>query len=187
MADVVRFGTVGDGVRLRAFVAADLDFLDRLNTDPEALGYFEYGEIVAAQTRRKRWEADGLVSAESTVLAIELDDGTVGGLVSFRPQHRGGSPGVRTEIGAALLPEHRGRGLGTEAQRVLIRFLFGYTTVHRLEAITNSANLAEQRCLQKLGFSRDGVLREEVFQHGRYQDNVLYSLLRHEAGPFDVG
>lgn len=188
MADEMpRLGAVGDGLRLRAFTEADLPFLDRMSTDPDALGYFEYGEIVEARARRKRFDKDGLVSAESTVLAIELDDGTVAGMVSFRPRHRGGSPGVCTEIGCALLPEHRGRGLGTEAQRVLVRFLFGYTTVHRLEAITNDANVAEQRSLEKLGFSLDGVLRGEVFQHGRYQDNRVYSLLRHEAGPLDFG
>lgn len=188
MGEVVpQFGTVGEGLRLRPFVEADLPFLDRLGTDPAALGYWEYGEIVSPQVRRKRWEVDGLVGAESTTLAVELDGGTVAGLVTFRPRHRGGSPGVCTEIGCALLPEHRGHGVGTEAQRVLIRHLFGYTTVHRLEAVTNDANTAEQRCLEKLGFTLDGVLREEVFQHGRYQSNRVYSLLRHEAGAYDVG
>jgi [ribosomal protein S5]-alanine N-acetyltransferase len=182
MDDPGRFGTVGDGLRLRALVEDDLPFLDRLSTDPEALGYWEYGEVLEARARRKRWELDGYISAESTVLAVQLDDGTVAGIVSWRPRHRGGSPGVCTEVGCALLPEYRGKGLGTEAQRVMIRFLFGYTTVHRIEAITNDANTAEQRCLEKLGFSLDGVLRGETFQHGRYQDSRVYSLLRHEAG-----
>jgi [ribosomal protein S5]-alanine N-acetyltransferase len=184
MNEADEFGTVGDGVRLRAFTEADLPFLDRLVTDPRALGYWEYGEIVSPKTRRKRFEENGLVGTESTTLAVELADGTVGGLVSFRPRHRGGSTGVCTEIGCGLMPEHRGRGLGTEAQRVLLRHLFNYTTVHRVEAITNDANTAEQRCLEKLGFTLDGVLRGEVFQHGRYQDNRVYSLLRHEAGAY---
>ncbi len=38
------------------------------------------------------------------------------------------------EIGIILLPEARGRGYGTQAQRLLARYLFAHTTVHRIWA-----------------------------------------------------
>lgn len=59
----------------------------------------------------------------------------------------------------ALLPEHRGKGYGTAAQQALVDYLFATTAVHRVQATTEAANLAEQRALEKVGFRRDGVMR----------------------------
>ena len=168
----------GEVVSLRAFREDDLPFLDRLCTDPDALGYFEWTGFVDARSRRKRWEKDGYVGEESTGLAIVLPGGEVIGIASFAPQDRGGSPGTCYEIGLALLPEHRGHGLGTATQRLLVNYLFSYTTAHRLEAGTNTRNIAEQKSLERVGFQREGVLRGIVFQRGEWQDAVLYSLLR---------
>jgi ribosomal-protein-alanine N-acetyltransferase len=181
-ADIQADAGAADGrVALRAFREDDLPFLDRLCTDPDALGVFEWGGFVDVRARRRRWEADGYIGTESAALAVVLPDGTVAGLASWQARNRGGSPGACYEIGLALLPEHRGRGLGTASQRLLVEYLFRYTTAHRLEALTNTGNLAEQKALERLGFQREGVLRGMVFGNGAWLDNVLYSLLRDEA------
>lgn len=70
--------------------------------------------------------------------------------------------------------------MGTEAQRQLVRYLFAHTTVVRIEADTDSENIAEQRALEKVGFTREGVLRSVVFRDGRWRDGVRYSILRDE-------
>jgi RimJ/RimL family protein N-acetyltransferase len=56
--------------------------------------------------------------------------------------------------------------------------LFRFTTVHRLEAGTDADNIAEQKVLEHLGFTREGVLREVAFRDGTWRDSVVYSLLR---------
>jgi ribosomal-protein-alanine N-acetyltransferase len=167
-----------DRVTLRAFAEDDLPFLERLDTDPEALGPFEWVGFRDARARRRRWERDGWVGAESTALAVVLADGTVAGIASWRAQDRGGPPGGCYEIGLALLPEHRGRGLGTAAQRLLVDHLFRFTLAHRLEATTDADNIAEQKALERVGFTREGVLRGVGFRDGAWRDLVLYALLR---------
>jgi ribosomal-protein-alanine N-acetyltransferase len=175
-------GLSDDDITLRTFRESDLEFLDRLVTDPEALGYFEWPGFIDARTRRRRWEQDGYVGDDTTALAVVLPDGTVAGLVSWeRVQLGNRDMGLCLRIGAALLPEHRGRGIGTRAQRRLVEHLHEYTVVHRLEAITDAENLAEQKSLERVGFQREGVMREITFQHGRWRDAVLYELLR--VGP----
>jgi RimJ/RimL family protein N-acetyltransferase len=79
-----------------------------------------------------------------------------------------------------LLPDGRGRGVGTQAQRLLVRYLFAHTPVVRLEADTETENIAEQRALEKSGFTREGVLRSAVFRDGQWRDVVRYSVLRDE-------
>jgi RimJ/RimL family protein N-acetyltransferase len=66
------------------------------------------------------------------------------------------------------------------AQRLLVRYLFAHTQVSRVEATTEITNAAEQRALEKAGFTREGVLRGTTFRQGRWHDQVIYSVLRDE-------
>ncbi len=74
-----------------------------------------------------------------------------------------------------------GRGHGTAAQRALADHLFATTLIERLEAGTDVDNIAEQRALEKAGFTGEGVLRHAQFRGGRWRDLVLYSRLRADA------
>lgn len=88
------------------------------------------------------------------------EHGVLVGTVSWHPVPHGPSlPCVALKIGITLLEEHRGRGPGTAAQRLLVEHLFATTEVHRLEASTDVDNTAEQHALEKVGFQREGVLR----------------------------
>lgn len=178
---------MAERVTLRAFLEDDLPVLDRLSTDRSALGTYEWLGFHDPRRRRRRWEEDGYVGRESTALAPVLDDGTVIGLVSWQALDRAGWPGVALEIGVGLLPEYRGRGLGTETHRVLVDHLFGYTTVHRLEAWVEAGNVAEEKTLARLGFRCEGRLREVVFRDGAYRDGVIYGRLRTDQPPEVTG
>jgi RimJ/RimL family protein N-acetyltransferase len=164
-------------VSLRPVREQDLPFLDRLDVDPTAVGEFEWTGYAAAPRLRKRWNEDGLLSGESGVLLVSADD-DVAGIATWRFIPRGGPPGVCAEFGVALVPEHRGKGIGTEAHRALIAYLFAHTTVERLEALTDTENVPEQRVLDRLGCQREGVLRHAVWQKGRWRDLVVYAILR---------
>ena len=87
-------------------------------------------------------------------------------------------PGRALNVGIGLLRQHRGKGYGTEAQRLLAEYLFAYTRIERLEASTDVLNLAEQRALEKAGFTREGVLRHAQWRAGAFHDCVLFSRLR---------
>jgi RimJ/RimL family protein N-acetyltransferase len=104
--------------------------------------------------------------------------------VSWRAITAGGPEGGCLEIGALLFPEHRGRGLGTAAQRLLVEYLFATTLANRLQAVTDVENLAEQRVLERIGFRREGVMRGLAFIGGQWRDGALYARLRGDtAGP----
>ena len=55
------------------------------------------------------------------------------------------------------------------------------TLVERIEAETDVENVAEQRALERAGFTREGVLRHAQFRAGRWRDSVIYSILRAEV------
>ncbi len=79
-------------------------------------------------------------------------------------------------------PSDRGRGLGTQAHRLAVAWLFGeHADLHKLEAWTDSEHLAEQRVLEKCGFSREGLLRRRNRLCGAWRDMAVYGLLRDEV------
>jgi RimJ/RimL family protein N-acetyltransferase len=106
----------------------------------------------------------------------------VGG-ISYRPASYGGTVGcLAWNLGISLLPEARGRGIGSLAQRLLAEFLFDTTELDRVEATTDVDNLAEQRALEKAGFIREGVTRGAQLRGGIRRDVVHYGLLRSDLG-----
>ena len=85
---------------------------------------------------------------------------TVVGSLSAHPVYYGPTAGSRAmNIGIHVLEHHRGRGIGTEAQRLLAQLLHGEGII-RVEAQTDVENLAEQRSLRGAGFVFEGVLRQ---------------------------
>ena len=165
-------------VRLRPIEEADLDMLRRFDTDPSSRGPHLSSGFRSPQARRRRWEEDGWLGADSGQLAVALPDGALAGIVAWRSIPTGGPEAGCLEIGILLFPEHRGRGLGTAAQRLLADYLFATTLANRLQAVTNLENLAEQKALERAGFRREGVLRGLAFDGGRWHDGVLYARLR---------
>jgi ribosomal-protein-alanine N-acetyltransferase len=168
-------------VRLRPIEEADLDTLRRFDADPSARGPYLSSGFRSPHARRRRWEQDGWLGADAAQLAVTLPDGTLAGIVSWRTIKTGGPDGGCLEIGALLFPEHRSRGLGTAAQRLLAQYLFATTLANRLQAITNVDNIAEQKALEHAGFRREGIMRGLAFDGGRWHDGVLYARLRDDS------
>ena len=168
----------GTLVRLVDVTPDEAELLDRLHATQRG-GFNDLGQD------RKRLPAeawvDGRLRGETRgefFVQRRSDDRVVGTIswhrVSYGPNQRSAA----WMIGIDLIPEGRGQGLGTEAQRLLADWLFETTGANRVEASTDVDNLAEARSLDKAGFIREGVNRGAQFRAGRYHDLVLFARLR---------
>ncbi len=155
-------------IRLRPSEPADDAFVARLR-ERSVAGEFNWFE--------DRDEGPPPASVERMI--VTLDDGTPIGNMSSVPRPYGPNPSSRAwNIGITLLEEHRGRGHGALAQRMLADHLFATSDANRVEATTDVENIAEQRALERAGFVREGVLRGAQFRQGQWHDLVLYARLR---------
>ncbi|MGH9271561.1 MAG: GNAT family N-acetyltransferase [Ilumatobacteraceae bacterium] len=146
-------------VRLRPFEERDLWFFDRFAKEEQFSAPFEWAGFSSAEAWRRRWHDDGLLGASPYSLAVDtVDDDALVGWVDWRENARLGGTSA-WEIGVLVLPEERGRGIGTEAQRELVSYLFATTPCHRVWAGTEVENVAEQRALERAGLRREGCLR----------------------------
>ncbi len=96
------------------------------------------------------------------------------GYCKWDKQHR------RAEMGYDLWPDYWGQGLMPEALRALLQYGFQEMGLNRVEATTHTENRRSQRVLEKLGFQREGLLREYYRRDGAYSNQVAFSLLRRE-------
>jgi ribosomal-protein-alanine N-acetyltransferase len=86
----------------------------------------------------------------------------------------------RAEIGYDMWPDYWGKGLMPEAIQRLIRFGFEEMDLNRIEATTHTDNIRSQRVLEKLGFQKEGILREYYYRDGVYNNQVQFSFLKKE-------
>ena len=165
----------------------DVALFQRFLVEPGLIG-LDWNGFRDAQAPVRRFAADGFLGEDDGRLMVRTGAATgseTAGLVSWRS----GSFDGRTkywEIGIALLPEYRGRGIGWRAQAMLTAYLFEHTPVQRIQAATHPENMAEQKSLEKAGFQLEGIIRGCEFRAGRLRDGYLYSRLRDDPAP-DLG
>jgi len=155
-------------IHLRPLTGADLPLLTGDDAPLDSFG-----------PETPRTVAPGIDLNEPGGFGVVDESGDLLGSVSWIWQRWG--PNVQSRnpmIGIRLAAHARGRGAGTEAQRQLVDLFFRHTTVNRVEAHTDVENLAEQRALEKAGFTREGMTRGAQWRDGSYHDGYLYSILR---------
>jgi RimJ/RimL family protein N-acetyltransferase len=170
---------MGDLVTLRPVAEDDLAWLASLRDGPAATGVHEWFGWRDPQRRRKQWAETGLLGENAGTLVVLHGAERVGHVSWYKVTT--GPIAFAWGLGIMLAPEFRGRGYGTDAQRLAARYLFAHTQVNRIEATTEITNVAEQRALEKAGFTREGILRGTTFRQGRWHDQVIYSVLRDEV------
>lgn len=125
-------------------------------------------EVFAERARQTANEAENVVA-----MVVEADGALVGRATLFRFDALARS----CEIGVAFAPEHRGKGYGREALRLLVDFAFRHRNVHRVQLSTLATNEPALRCYRAAGFVEEGRLRSSAWVDGAYVDEVLMSVL----------
>ena len=166
-------------VTLRPLTEAELSIIEQTQVDPAEASEFSFYGFKTDHARRKAFAEHGLLTDDGGSLAVVVEGETVGS-VSWRRVGTG-PISFTWNIGIGLLSGAQGKGYGTAAQRALVEYLFGYTQAYRVEAHTETENIAEQRALEKAGFTREGVVRGAAFRAGKWRDMVAYSVLRTDA------
>lgn len=166
---------------LRPLSVADVDVLEQQHSGPDAAGEYGWYGYRDGGGLRRRLESGTVIEEDRGKLVVVDDGGQLVGDVSWIRVFNGPPPnGWCWNVGIWLRPERRGEGHGSRAQRLLAAYLFEHYYLERVEASTEADNVAEQRALEKAGFTREGVLRRACFRGGEWRDMVLFSKLRGE-------
>lgn len=170
-------------LRLRPFTSADADALFALHSSPTVMRHWDAppwsdrarSELFLAACGRMAEEGSG------ARLAIDraADEVFIGwcGLTRWNPDYRSAS------MGYCLDHEAWGHGYATEAGRALLQWAFHTLDLNRVQAECDTRNAASARVLEKLGFVREGTLREDCVVNGEVSDSWVYGLIRRQWVP----
>lgn len=167
-------------VRLRWMTEGDVESLYAIFSHPEVMRYWSSLPLTDLQGARDKLAHVHDCFRRRTLfqwgVARREDDLVIGTctLAHLDPDNR------RAEVGYALGREHWGRGYIQEALTALLDFAFGELNLHRLEADVDPRNDASVRTLERMGFQREGFLRERWIVGGVVTDSFMYGLLRSE-------
>jgi RimJ/RimL family protein N-acetyltransferase len=95
--------------------------------------------------------------------------------------------GVRGSVGYWVAGEARGRGVATDALKLVSRWGLRQLGLRRLELVTDPENTGSQRVAEKAGFSREGLLRSYLHVPNGRRDVVMFSLLADELEDAEAG
>jgi RimJ/RimL family protein N-acetyltransferase len=167
-------------VSLRWITDRDIDSLYLIFSDPEVMRYWSSPPL-------KTREAAEELLAEihegfrrrlifQWGIARRADDKIIGTSTLFHIE----SNNYRAEVGYALGRAHWGKGYMQEALRALLGYAFCEMKLERIEADVDPRNGASIRTLERLGFEKEGYLRERWKVNGEVQDAIIYGLLKRE-------
>jgi RimJ/RimL family protein N-acetyltransferase len=165
-------------VSLRWVTETDIDALYTIFSNEEVMRYWSSPPILdrdaAAAIVREVHNGFKTRAMLKWGVARRTDDAIIGTvtLYNISLDHR------RAEMGYALGRANWGQGYMQEALEALLEFSFGVLGLHRIEADVDPRNAASIRSLERLGFQREGYLRERWQVNGEIQDALFYGLLR---------
>jgi RimJ/RimL family protein N-acetyltransferase len=172
-----------DRLRLRPINEADADALFALHSSAHVLRYWDsppWGErgraaqFIAASERLAEEGSGARLAVDRT------EDGQFIGwcsLTRWNPTFRSAS------LTYCLDAPAWGHGYATEASRALLAWAFDTLDLNRVQAEADTRNAASARVLEKLGFVREGTLREDCIVNGDVSNSWVYGLLRREWQP----
>lgn len=156
---------------IRTIEEEDLEKIHIWNST-EFRGDYQECELSSLHKMKKRFAENSFFTDEFQMLMVTNKNERVGMVyLNF----------IRTgfvKIGIVLDSSNRYKGIGTDVTRMICDYLFDNYQVKRIEADTDAENVAAQRVLEKAGFKQEGRLEAYRFHHGKYNDSLIYGLVK---------
>ncbi len=168
----------GTVIRLRPVRESDLDLVYAFHVDIANRGeYFPIGVVSETRFRGDFRESGLWTDDHGTLLIVDGQDAILGHIEFFRTL----SYLDELELGYQLYsPEHAGRGIASEAVRLMTGYLFDRTKFNRIRLVIHPDNLASRRIAEKCGYRHEGVARGAWFHRGRNHDVEIYAIVRED-------
>ena len=167
----------GSQVYLRPLTGEDAAAFVPWVNDAEVTRTLAVGAAVMDRQAEQAW-IEKMNASGSDVpfgIVVQKTDRLIGsiGLSQIDFRHRSASLGM--VIGEKSM---WGKGYGTEATRLKVRYAFEELHLNRVQLHVYAYNLRGIRVYEKVGFRREGVLRQEHVYDGRFWDTVVMAILR---------
>lgn len=170
----------GQKVRLREYRREDIPLRLEYINDPEVGGYLT-PDVPYPMTlhEEEKWFESLTAVSDTYRFAIETleDHKFIGGCSIIGVDWKNSVATIGIFIGSK---DHRSKGYGTDAMKVLLNFIFMQMDINKVRLIVYSYNIAAIKCYERCGFRVEGVLRQEIYKDGKRYDKIAMGILKEE-------
>jgi RimJ/RimL family protein N-acetyltransferase len=167
-------------LQVRPLAKADLADLMQVNGDAAVTRFLPYATWTSPADSDAWYQRMADIQATGTALQLVLVERRSGLAIGTCLLFRFDEGSARAELGYVLGRAQWGSGYMREALVAVIDAAFTRLSLRRLEAEVDPRNAASGRLLQRLGFAREGLLRQRWVTRGEANDVEVYGLLRDE-------
>ena len=163
----------GERVVLRPIERDDAEFLQRAPNEPDIRvpGGYSHPQN---RSQIESYVENDIEDDDGVNLLVCLDDEPIGAVNVMNLRW------TRPMLSYWIVPERHGEGLATEAVSLVLDYFFETFESRGIQAFVYDFNDASVGLLEKLGFVREGVSRDDRFVRGEYVDMLHFGLLREE-------
>lgn len=172
---------VGERIYLRPIETSDAEAISRSLTEETEVEFSEDGRVPTSALAFEHWlrppAADAIPREMMFAICLIADDRCIGTATLRHINLVNGT----AETGSGLFDAaHRGKGIGTEAKHLLLRYAFVTLGLHAISSSVFAGNTRSAAALRKQGYRLAGRLTGDVHRRGQYRDTLIFDLLRHE-------
>jgi len=174
-------------LRLRPFDETDADDLFALQSNAFVLRYWDAPPWTERVRAERFITGCRQMAEEGTGARLAVDRVADGAFIGWCALNRWNPDYRSASLGYCFGEPAWGHGYATEAARALLQWAFQTLDLNRVQAEADTRNVASARVLEKLGFVREGTLREDCVVNGEVSDSWVFGLIRREWEPSSDG
>ncbi|WP_315120606.1 GNAT family protein [uncultured Clostridium sp.] len=170
----------GEKVRLREYRKEDIKAAQNYVNDPEVKRLLNPGiPYPITLEDEEKWVESLSSTKDEYSFAIETleDSKYIGGCGINSIDWKNSVAVIGIFIGDK---DYWGKGYGTDAIRILVKFIFEQMNLNKIKLNVFSFNERAMKSYKKCGFKVEGVLRQELYRDGKYYDDILMGVLRED-------
>ena len=168
---------------MRPFTGADADALYALHSSAHVPRYWDAPPWSDRARAERFLTACRQMAEEGSGARLAMDRASDSSFLGWCSVTRWNPVSRSASLGYCLSDAAWGHGYATEAACAVLRWAFDTLGMNRVQAETDTRNAAVARVLEKLGYVREGTLREDCVVNGEVSDSWVFGLIRREWRP----
>lgn len=168
---------IGEHIYLSPVCTEEVDsYLKWMNDEAVAVNFGQFPKVVSSKSDMK-WLYEPGIDMHRYAMVLLEGDVLIGSISLHNIDHLNRNAFIGIFIGEA---EHRGKGYGTEAVRLILNYGFKTMNLHNIMLTVHADNYGGIGCYKKAGFQEVGRMREWIFKDGKYVDKLYMGIMEHE-------
>jgi len=168
-------------IYLRALEINDYQIINKWRNDINLSKYLG-GNFFLVSSEREKKSIENKIFDDSKNIYFGICDIKTDKFIGFSSINNIDLRNQKAEWGGTLIgdTDYIGKGYGKEASKTMLRFLFDQYPIQKCYGYCLEEHPSSPKLLLSLGFSKDGILRNDLFKNGEFKNIILFSILRDE-------